>query len=169
VSLGFSVLLWLHLVSAIGWLGSVMVFGMLIGPTLPTLSPATRGELIVKLFPKYVRYLQVFTLITPIFGVGLALYVSRGSFTVFNPQIYGDFGLFISIGAFLSVVAWVMVFGVLSPTARKIVRLTKESMSGSGPSSPELAKASSRLRITAASGMVVLLVIVACMVSAATL
>jgi hypothetical protein len=146
-----------------------MVFGLLIGPTLPTLSPASRSELIVKLVPKYVRYGQIFTLITPFFGLGLALYVSRGSFTVFSPSIYGDFGLFISIGAILTLVAWAISFGILSPTANEVVRLTKESMTQGGPPPQELLQASKRLRITSAVAIVVLFVIVACMVAAATL
>jgi uncharacterized membrane protein len=152
MSVAFAVLLWLHVFGAIGWLGAVMVFGMLIGPILPTLTPASRGELTVKLFPKYIRYSQIFTLITPIFGVGLALQLGNGSFSVFSPNT--NLGLFISIGALLSIVAWVIVFAVLSPTARKIVRLTQEMMKNPGPPQPELLGASKRLRMTAATGLV---------------
>lgn len=166
MSLGFSVLLWLHIVSVVGWLGSIMVFGMLIGPTLPALSPTSRNELIVKLVPRYVRYGQVFALITPIFGLSLALYISHGSFRIFTPN--NVFSEFIAIGALLSLVGWAITFSVLTPAAGKLVRLTKESMSGEGAPSPELLKASKTMRISSAAGMVVLLAIVACMVYAAT-
>jgi len=169
VSLGFAVLLWLHIVSAVGWLGAAMVFAMLIGPTLPSLTPASRGELIVKLLPKYIRYAEIFTFVTPIFGLGLALYISHGSFAVFSPTTYGNFGLYISIGALLSVVAWVISFGLVAPTGHKIVSITKEMMKVLGtPPPPELQKASIRLRIASTAGLVVLFLIVAVMVAAAT-
>ena len=168
MSLGFAVLLWLHVVSAVGWMGAAMVFAMLIGPTLPSLTPSARGELIVKLLPKYITYAELFTLVTPIFGLGLALYISHGSFAVFSPATYGNFGLFISIGAFLSVVAWVISFGLVAPTGHKIVSITKEMMKNPGsPPPPELQKASTRLRIASTTGLVVLFIILVCMVVAA--
>src|ERR1039457_3189179 len=102
-----------------------MIFAMLIGPTLPTLSPASRGELVVKLLPKYIRYSEIFALVTPIFGLALALYISHGSWDVFTPA--NPFGMFISIGALLSIATWVIVFGLLAPTARKVVWFTKET------------------------------------------
>ena len=167
MSLGFAVLLWLHIVGAVGWLGAAMVFAMLIGPTLPTLTPASRGELVVKLIPKYINYALTFTFITPIFGLALALYISHGSWSVFAPT--SSFGLFISIGALLSIAAWVIAFGLVGPTSRKVVRYTKEMMKNPGPPPPELLKASKRLRMVSTTGLVVLLLIVACMVAAATL
>ena len=165
MSAGFAVLLWLHLIGAVGWLGSAVVFGMLIGPTLPSLSPASRGELVVKLFPKYVFFLQIFTLITPVFGLGLALYISHGDTSIFTPN--NPFSTYIDAGAILTLVTWALTFGVATPAAGKVIKLTKEAMAGSGPPSPDLAKASARLRISAAVGMVILFVIVACMVIAA--
>ncbi len=167
MSLGFAVLLWLHIVGAVGWLGAAMVFGMLIGPTLPALTPASRSELVVKLFPRYIRWLQIFTLITPIFGLALALYISHGSWSVFTPT--NNFGLFMSLGALLSLVAWVISFGLVAPTARRVVWHTKEMMKNQGPPSPSLLSASTRLRMFSTTGLVVLFVIVVCMVAAATL
>jgi uncharacterized membrane protein len=167
VSLGFAVLLWLHLVGAVGWLGGAMIFAMLIGPTLPSLTPATRGELIVKLIPKYIRYVEIFAFVTPIFGLTLALYITHGNWSVFSPST--NFGLYISLGALLSLVMWVIAFGLVGPTARKVVYLTREMMKTPGaPPPPALPKASKRLRLTSTTGLVVMLVIVACMVKAAT-
>lgn len=144
-----------------------MVFGMLIGPTLPTLSPASRGELIVKLFPKYIVWVQVFTLITPIFGLALALYISHGNTNIFS--FSNTFGEFISIGALLSLVAWGIGFGLVTPAARRVVWFTKEMMKNPASAPPAgLTKAAARLRVTSAIGLVVLFLIVACMVYAAT-
>jgi uncharacterized membrane protein len=167
MSLLLSVLFWLHVVGAIGWLGAAMVFGMLIGPTLPTLSTASRGELVAKLFPKYIRYAVAFTIITPIFGVVLALDMANGNFALFAPTT--NFGLFISTGALLSVIVMVISLAVVAPTGRKIVRLTEEAIKGSGPPPPELPAAFKRLRIASTSGMMLLFLVVVCMVAAATL
>lgn len=169
MSLGFAVLLWLHIVSAVGWLGATMVFAMLIGPTLPTFTPATRNELIVKLLPKYIRYSEIFTFITPIFGLTLALYISHGSWSVFNPAIYGNLGMYLSIGALLSLVAWVISFALIAPTGRKIVWFTNEMIKNpAAPPPAGLVRASKRLRVVSTTGLVVLFVIVVCMVAAAT-
>jgi len=167
VSLGFTVLLWLHIVSAIGWLGAAMVFAILIGPTLPTLTPSSRGDLIVKLLPKYIRYAEIFTFITPVFGLVLALYITHGNWIIFSPS--NNFGLFLSIGALLSLVAWVIGFGFVAPTGRRIVKYTTDMMKSPGAPPPAgLQRASKRLRLASTSGLVVLLLIVVCMVVAAT-
>jgi uncharacterized membrane protein len=158
------VLLWLHVIAAMGWVGAAMVFAMLIGPALPTFTPSTRGEFIVKVVPKYTRFAQVFTVVTPLVGIALALSMAGGSTSAFSPTT--QFGLFISAGAALTLLAWVIAFGVVGPAAHKVVRLTEEAMKGTGPPVPELLAANKRLRTGAASGLVLLMVILACMVAA---
>ncbi len=158
------VLLWLHVVAAVGWVGAAMVFGMIIGPALPTLTPSTRGEFIVKVIPKYTRYVQIFAIATPLIGVALALAMSGGSLSVFAPTT--QFGLFISAGAALALVVWVVFFGVVTPAANKVVRLTEGMMKSPGPPSAELLGANKRLRGGAAVGLVLLMAILVCMVAA---
>ena len=158
------VLLWLHVVAAVGWVGAAMVFGMIIGPALPTLTPSTRGEFIVKVIPKYTRYAQIFAIATPLIGVALALAMSGGSLSVFAPTT--QFGLFISAGAALALVVWVVFFGVVTPAANKVVRLTEGMMKSPGPPSTELLGANKRLRGGAAVGLVLLMAILVCMVAA---
>ena len=148
-----------------------MVFAMLIGPTLPSLTPGSRGELLVKLLPKYITWVQIFTLITPIFGLTLLLYISHGNMNVFSlsPAADNHFGFFITLGALLSLVAWGLVFGFVTPTARRIVWFTKEMIKN--PTSPPpagLLKANARLRVLSSTGLIVLFLIVACMVYAST-
>jgi len=159
------VLLWLHIVAAGGWVGAAMVFGMIISPAVPTFTPATRGEFIVKVFPKYIRYAEVFTLVTPLVGLALAFSIN-GSFSVFSPTT--RFGMFISAGAGLSVVTWIVFFGVIAPTAHKVVKMTEDMMKNPGPPPAGLVGASKRMRVGAAVGLVLLLTILIFMVAAAT-
>jgi uncharacterized membrane protein len=166
VSLVTAILLWLHIFSAVGWLGSVMVFGMLVSPLLPGFSVSTRAELVVKLFPRYVRYLEAFTLTTVVFGAAAALALANGNMAVFAPT--SNFGLFISVGALLALIALVNAFAVAVPATNKVVRLTAEMMKNPGPPPPELQKASSRLRVSASFGMVILIIVLVCMVAAAS-
>lgn len=162
----FPLLLWLHIFSAVGWLGAAMVFGMLIGPTLPTLYPAARGELILKLFPKYVRWAEAFTLMTVIFGVLLVADISNGNMSVFS--LSTSLGLYITTGAILALIAAIMGFAVIAPSAHKVYRLTEEMVKNSTPPSPELPKASARLRMSATVSLVLLVLVLIFMVAGAT-
>ena len=157
-------LLWLHIFAAVGWMGAAMVFAMIIGPSLASLTPPTRSEFVVKVLPKYVGYVQTFTLATPLIGVALALAISNGSFGVFSPST--RFGGFISAGAGLAVLAMVIVFGVITPAAKKVVKLTEEAMKSQGAPPTELHGAAKKMRVGAGVGLALLVVILVCMVAA---
>jgi hypothetical protein len=164
MALATEVLLWLHIVAAAGLVGAAMVFGMIIGPSLPALTPVARGEFLVKVLPKYVRYAQILTVITPLIGVALAFSLPGGTASAFNPST--RFGMFISAGAGLSLVTLVVAFGVIGPASKKVVKLTEETMKNQGPSSPDLMAANNKVRIGAAVGLFILLAILVCMVAA---
>src|SRR5512138_3112815 len=66
------ILTWFHVVSVIGWSGAAITFLVAIGPTLKKLTPQANSEIALKLFPRYVRTVQVFTILTVIFGPLLA-------------------------------------------------------------------------------------------------
>jgi len=156
-------LLWFHIFAAVGWLGAAMVFGMLIGPTIGTLTPGARAEVVLKLFPKYVRYAKAFGLITVIFGLALVLDIGNGDMSVFSPST--SFGLYITTGAVLALVAVVMAFAVISPSANRVCRLTEEMVKNSSPPSPELSKAATRLRVSSLVGLAVLVLVLVFMVA----
>ncbi len=141
-----------------------MVFGILIGPTLGTLTPGARTEVVLKLFPKYIRYAEAFTLLTVIFGVALVLDIGNGDMSIFSWST--SFGLYISIGAALAVVAVILAFMVIAPSAEEVIRLTEEMVKDSTPPSPGLPKASAGLRMGASVGLVVLILALVFMVAA---
>lgn len=158
------VLLWFHIFSAIGWLGSTMLFGMLLGPMLPKFSPQTRAEIVVKFFPKFSIYVEIFGILTLIFGVLATFALIRGDFSLLAPTT--QFGLFISVGALLALVAMLDGIFVIGPATLKIARLTEEMMKNPGPPSPELVKASNKVRTSASAGLVILILVLVCMVAA---
>lgn len=157
------VLLWFHIFAAVGWLGSAMVFAMLIGPTIGTLTPGTRSEVVVKLFPKYIRYVEGFSIATIVFGLLLVADIGNGDMSVFSPST--TFGLYITAGALLAVITVALAFAIIVPSARKVVRLTQEMIKNPGPPPPELPKVSARLRGGATIGLILLILILIFMVA----
>ena len=163
--LTLSILLWLHIFSAVGWLGAAMVFAMLIGPTIGTLTPGARAEIVTKLFPKYVRYAEAFSLMTVIFGDALVLDLGNGDMSIFSMS--GVYRL-ISVGAVLALLAVILAFTVVTPSARKVHRLTVEMVKNSTTPPPELMKASVRLRVSSSVGLVLLILVLVFMVAGTT-
>jgi uncharacterized membrane protein len=167
LSLVTAVLVWLHVFSAIGWMGAAMVFGMILGPLLPAFNPATRGELVVRVFPRYVRFAEAFALMTGVFGLALAVAFSGGDLSVFSPST--TWGLFISVGGALGLVTILLAFTMITPAARKLVRLTQDVMKNPGPPPADLQKTSGRLKSSASVGLVLQILVLVCMVAAAEL
>jgi uncharacterized membrane protein len=160
------VLNWIHVISAIGWLGASMLFGMVLGPLFPSLAPARRTELILKFYPKFARYMTVLGLSTAVFGAALAFAMAGGDFSVFSAS--NQWGLSIMIGATLALVVTALAFGTIIPSMNKTVRLLKELQRNpsAGPS-PELPKLQSRMKGAAFLGLLLLMLVVVFMVAAA--
>jgi len=116
-----AVVLWVHIFGAIGWMGAAMVFGMVIGPSLPKLSGPARGEFFVRVAPKYIRYVEVFSIITLVFGVAMVAVLADGNSSIMSPST--SFGLYIAIGAVLALVAMGVAMAVIIPSAHKMVKI----------------------------------------------
>jgi len=160
-----TVLLFLHIFSGASWFGGVLLFAMVVGPTIGDFTPATSGEVVIKMLPKILRYLMIFVGLTPILGL-LIVFSTPGGMSALAPTT--TYGRFISAGAFLSLVTWVVFFGVSYPTGRKIVAITKEFVKNQTPPPPGLPKLAMRLKISAGIGLVLLVAILVCMVAAAS-
>lgn len=160
-----AVLLFVHIISAVGWLGAAMVFGILIGPLLPDLSAPSRSELIVNLFPRFVRYVQIFAIATIIFGLGLVFSIAGGDLGSMSPSTL--YGFFMSTGSAVTILAIVIGFGIVVPSAHKLVAIVKGMQHNPGPPPPELSRIQARLRVSSAIMIVLLIVVLAFMVAAA--
>ena len=163
---GFNaILLWLHVFSAASWFGAVMLFAMVVGPTIGDFTAPTSGEVVVKMLPRILVYLTVFTGLTPILGLATALSSSGGLAALAPNSTFGDY---MTAGALLSLVTWIIFFAVGYPTGKKIIRITEEAMKTQAPQPQTLAPLAMRLKISSGIGLALLIAILICMVAAAS-
>ena len=160
------ILLWLHVFGAASWFGAVMLFAMVVGPTIGDFTPATSGEVVVKMLPKYLRFIAIFAVLTPVLGLATALYSSDGNLGIFTPST--AFGAYMTAGAVLSLFSWILAFGVVWPTGNRIVRITKEMVRDQTPPPPVLPKLAMRLKISSGIGLAMLIAVLVCMIAAAS-
>jgi uncharacterized membrane protein len=157
---------WLHVFSAIGWLGAALTFGMVLAPILPGLTPGSRGELLLKLLPKFERYIMVFGASTVVFGAAFAFALADGDMSAFSPA--NPWGLRIDVGALLALGTLAVAFLFVIPAMSKVVKLLTEMKAppGSAPS-PLIPGLMKRIRVGATAGMVLLILVLVFMVAAA--
>jgi len=120
-------LAWMHIVSAIVWMGSIVFFTMVLAPVMRNLSPQARAELSIKMTPKFANFVRLFAILTIVFGLSLVLSLTKGDLAALAPTTI--WGIGISGGMTLTIIAIVLGFGISIPTSQKIVRLTQEMQS----------------------------------------
>ncbi len=162
-------LAFLHIFSAIGWLGGLLIFSFVVGPSLAQFSPQARSEFISSVFPRYVRFGELVSAGTVLFGLLFAYAFTDGDLSLLSPS--NPFGLKLTTGALLGFSAFLVVNLVLAPSAKKIVRIVNgmKGQAGQGSPPPELAKLTVRLQRGARIALVLLVLTFTFMVGAATL
>ena len=159
-------LTWFHIVSVVGWFGAALTFLVSIRPSLGKLSPQASGEFILKVFPRFVRSVQVFTVLTLVFGPLLAFTMNDGPPNAFD--LISPWSRLIVAGASFGIATFFVVFLVLTPTAKKIGRLIQQvQQNPQQPPPAELRVLQKRLAIIPPLGVTLLLLAEACMVAAA--
>lgn len=167
-SLVSAVLAWLHILSAIGWMGSAMFLAMVLGPSTRELPPPSRRDLVLRLFPRFIRYVTIFATLTLVFGVLLGMGLLSDGSDVLSPST--TWGLRIIIGASLALVAYALAFAVGLRSARGILRLLEKTPQAQQEVQAfEMAKLTRRLRLTAATVTLLLSVSLIFMVAASRL
>ena len=111
-------LTWFHIVSVIGWSGAALTFLVSIRPTVAKFSPQANGEFVLKTFPRFVRSVQVFTLLTLVFGPLLAFTMNDGPPNAFD--LVSPWSRLITAGASIGIATFFVVFLLLTPTAKKL-------------------------------------------------
>ncbi len=122
------ILTWFHVVSVIGWSGAAITFLVAVGPSLKKLSPQANSEIAIKMFPRYVRTIQIFTVLTLIFGPLLAFTMNAfndaggpNSFDLVSP-----WSRLITTGATIGITTFFLVFFAFTPTANGLSRLVQQ-------------------------------------------
>jgi len=167
-SLVSAVLAWLHILSAIGWMGSAMFLAMVLGPSTRELPPPSRRDLVLRLFPRFIRYVTVFATLTLVFGVLLGVVLVSDGGDLLSPST--TWGLRIIIGASIALVAYALALSLGLRSARNILGLLeKPRQDQQEVQALEMAKLTRRLRLAAATVTLLLSVSLIFMVAAARL
>jgi uncharacterized membrane protein len=165
MSLLITVIMWFHIFSAVGWMGSVLVFRLIVTPLMPKFSAPTRGELVVKLFPNFVNALTIFATSTGVFGL-LHLLAS----SIEEPSHFSLIVPSIVIGATIAVILYVVLLLVVRPSIMRMSRiLTEMQAKNQQQPPPELPRLQKRVATLANVGLILLIVILVFMVYAGEL
>ncbi|MCI4347679.1 MAG: hypothetical protein L3J97_03560 [Thermoplasmata archaeon] len=122
---------WLHVITAIGWLGGGILFGFVISPALARLSPSSSGEFLVRVAPGVGRFFAVVAALTILFGA-LLLY-NIGGFGLLSFST--TYGINLSIGVAFALAAFVVSEVVAIPLLFRAIRMVKD-MQASGQHQP---------------------------------
>jgi uncharacterized membrane protein len=112
------VLMWFHIFSVVAWFGAVLFFVIIVETSLPKLSPQTNAELVLKVFPKFIRYAELFSGLTLIFGISLAFEISNGNLALFG--LGSTWGLYVTIGASFGFATFLILFLLAAPSVNKL-------------------------------------------------
>ncbi len=123
-----TILAFLHIAAAVGWMGAVVFFISAIGPGVRTFTPAASLEFLTKVGPRQLRYLIGTATATIVFGLALLF------------EYYGSSGwpTSIEVGFVLGFIAYLVAIGVTVPSFRNADKVAHKIMSNQGSPSPEL-------------------------------
>ncbi len=160
------ILTWFHVVSVITWTGAAITFLVVIGPSLPKLSAQANGELVLKMFPRFVRVVQAFAIFTLTFGPLLALAMNDGPPNAFD--FVSPWSRLITAGASVGIVMFFVVFFFLTPTTKRLGNVIRQiQQNPQQPPPAELKKIQRRMAIGGPLSVALLLLAEVFMVSAA--
>ena len=123
-----TVLAFLHIASAVGWLGAVAFFLSAIGPGVRTFTPPASLEFLTKVGPRQIRYFAGTATATIVFGLAL-LFAYYGS---------NAWPTSMEVGFGLGLIAYLVAIGVTVPAFLKADKVAHQIMSLQGPPPPEL-------------------------------
>ncbi|HZY69563.1 MAG TPA: hypothetical protein VFF67_01100 [Thermoplasmata archaeon] len=133
-----AILAWLHVVSAMAWLGGGVMFGFVLTPGLRKLPPAVSGPFLIGIGPRVARFFQVVAGTTVLFG--LLLLWNLGGAALLNPAT--TYGLELTLGTATALVAFVIAEALAVPKTLKVISILRNAANSPGQPAPaELAVA----------------------------
>ena len=159
-----TVVAYLHIISAVGWLGASFFFVIIMAPGLRSLTPAAALEFNAKIGGKAVRYFMAVSGSTVLFGL-ILLYLSLdGDFSRLWTTGYGET---LAVGFTLGLIAFLDAILITAPALRKASKLAGELMKNPPQGPPtELMALLKRGGEGAAIGTAILFITAAFMVTA---
>ena len=155
-----AVLTYAHVLCAIGWLGGALTMNFALGPLMGRFSPSTRIDLLQHFVPRFGRLTAAFAGLTVLAGLGLYASIYSGSSGAWFPII--------GVGIILALVAFVLGAGIIIPTGNRLATLARDmAEKPPGPPPPTFAPLLRRLQATSLVTMLILLVVLGFMVTAA--
>jgi hypothetical protein len=156
-----AVLTFLHIVSAVGWLGGVMFFLSAVSPGVRTFTPTASLEFLTKVGPKQIRFFAGAATSTVVFGLALL-------FAAFGTD-FASWPSYIEVGFALGLIAYLIAILVTIPTFRKVDKIARQILGNpqGGPPPPEFASLLKRANMAAMAVAVILLLALVFMVSSA--
>ncbi|MFN2590195.1 MAG: hypothetical protein ABR518_05450 [Actinomycetota bacterium] len=159
----------LHIVSAVLWVGSVFAFVVFVGPSAGQVGPSA-GPLLTAIV-KQRKYAKVVS------GLGATTVLAGWVMWLHNMQVYGSlyrwvttrFGLVITIGAALATTAWFLGTLGVGRNVERVVTMGGEIAASGAPPTPEQQATMTRLQgLTKRLGRIVLALLVLAATAMAT-
>jgi len=160
----FLFLLVVHIGSVVGWMGGAALFTSVIIPSLSKMSPQARIEFIRSAFPRYIRFTAGSAILAIVAGLSLYAYITQ-VVTSLAPSPAGT--PYVSAGAVLGLIVLIIALGIMVPSGRKFVALTKEPPSPQ--TQPRIASLQKRMNIAGRAGLSLLGIALILMVIGASL
>ncbi len=151
----------LHIISAIAWLGGSLYFAIILGPRLRALSPPAAMEFVARVGRSTSRYAETTGGMTILFGL-ILLYIYFGG-------DYTKWPLSLEVGFTLGFIAFLAGLFVIAPTIRKASEIAKEFMKNpqQGPPPAEFLALMKKGGISSTIATVLLLITAVFMVATA--
>jgi uncharacterized membrane protein len=127
-----AILAWLHVFSAIAWLGGGIMFLFIVAPGVAKMPPPASGEFFLRVAPRVARFFQIVAATTVVFGA-LLLY-NLGGLSLLDPST--TYGLELIIGVSFALAAFVVSELVAVPPVYRAVRLIRGMMSSAAHEPP---------------------------------
>lgn len=124
-----AVLAYLHVVSAISWLGGGILFTFVVGPRLARMPPASTRDFLVTVVPGIARFFQVVAGLTLLFGFLLMFDMVGGDYSQFSTS----WGIAISIGLSIALVAFVISEAFAGPAFLRLAAAAEKITPGTPP------------------------------------
>ncbi len=113
-----TVFAYLHILSAMGWLGGAILFVSSVAPMARRMSPPATLEFLATVVPRVSRFFLVIATLTVIFGPALLLTIPD-----FSPVIY--IGVALGLASYVDALFVVWTFSKLSKTAGEMLKSRK--------------------------------------------